>query len=60
MPAIYFLNSVDLASATYIYSDASMTTEAAEGYYSDGTICRHWYFDLGLGYWILEPFTYCA
>jgi hypothetical protein len=59
MPATYFLNSVDLASATYIYSDASMLYAAAEGYYSDGTICRHWYLDLVLGYWILEPFTYC-
>ncbi len=60
MPSsIYYLNSVDLATATYIYTDSSMTAAAAQGYYSDGIICRYFYFDAVLGDFVLDPFIFC-
>lgn len=59
MPSIYYLNSVDLATATYIYADASMTVAALQGYYSDGAICRYWHYDAGINDYILDPYTFC-
>lgn len=59
MPSIYYLNSVDLTSATYIYIDASMTAAALQGYYSDGIICRYWHYDAGINDYILDPYTIC-
>ena len=57
MPAsTYYLDSTDLATASYIYSDSSMTAPAATGYYSDGIICRYWHL---YDFWILDPATYC-
>jgi hypothetical protein len=38
--ATFYLNAPSLASATAVYSNASLTTLAADGYYSDGTIVR--------------------
>lgn len=36
----FYLNGPSLASATAVYTNASLTTLAANGYYSDGTIVR--------------------
>jgi len=36
----FYLNGPSLASATAVYSNSSLTTLAADGYYSDGTIVR--------------------
>jgi hypothetical protein len=59
MPAQnYYLDSLDLATASYIYYDSTMSAPAAAGYYSDGVICRYWHID-GLGNWILDPLTFC-
>lgn len=38
--ATFYLNGPSLASATAVYTDAALTTLAANGYYSDGTIVR--------------------
>jgi hypothetical protein len=60
MPAsTYYLDSTDLATASYIYSDSSMTAPAATGYYSDGVICRYWHLYALPDLWILDPATYC-
>jgi hypothetical protein len=59
MPSTYYLNSVDLATATYIYTDASMTAAALQGYYSDGTICRYWHYDAVINDFVLDPYTFC-
>ena len=59
MPAsTYYLDSTDLATASYIYSDITMSVPAAQGYYSDGVVCRYWY-EATPGFWILDPLTYC-
>lgn len=59
MPAsTYYLDSTDLATASYIYSDITMTAPAATGYYSDGIICRYWHKGTS-GFWVLDPATYC-
>ena len=57
MPSTYYLDSTDLATASRIYSDITMTTPAATGYYSDGIICRYWHELSGI--WILDPATFC-
>lgn len=36
----YYLNAPSLASATAVFSDAAMTTFAADGFYSNGVISR--------------------
>jgi hypothetical protein len=36
----FYLNGPSLASATAVYTNASLTTLAPNGYYSDGTIVR--------------------
>lgn len=36
----YYLDGTTLSNSTTIYSDAAMTTAAADGYYSDGIISR--------------------
>lgn len=36
----YYLDAPSLGSASIIYSDAALTTVAADGYYSDGVISR--------------------
>lgn len=36
----FYLNGPSLASATAVYTNSSLTTLAANGYYSDGTIVR--------------------
>jgi hypothetical protein len=36
----YYLDAPSLSSATVIYSDVDLTTVAADGFYSDGTIVR--------------------
>lgn len=36
----YYLDAPSLGSASIIYSDAALTTVAADGYYSDGVIVR--------------------
>jgi hypothetical protein len=38
--ATYYLDAPSLSSATVIYSDVNLTTVAADGFYSDGTIVR--------------------
>jgi hypothetical protein len=38
--ATYYLDAPSLSSATVIYSDINLTTVAADGFYSDGTIVR--------------------
>lgn len=38
--ATYYLDAPSLGSASVIYSDAALTTIAADGYYSDGIIVR--------------------
>ena len=38
--ATYYLDAPSLSSATVIYSDVNLTTVAANGFYSDGTIVR--------------------
>jgi hypothetical protein len=38
--ATFYLNGPSLASATAVYTNASLTTLASNGYYSDGTIVR--------------------
>jgi len=59
MPAsTYYLDSTDLATASYIYSDITMSAPAAQGYYSDGIICRYWH-EVTPGIWFLDPFTFC-
>jgi len=59
MPAsTYYLDSTDLATASYIYSDITMSAPAAAGYYSDGIICRYWY-EVTPGIWVLDPATFC-
>jgi hypothetical protein len=60
MPAsTYYLDAVDLFSASVIYADNSMTALAAAGYYSDGVICRYWHYDAIIDYFVLDPPTYC-
>jgi hypothetical protein len=39
-PTTYYLNGPSLGSSTAIYTDASLTTCAPDGFYSDGTIVR--------------------
>ena len=39
-PTAYFINAPSLGSATCIFTNSSLTTVAANGYYSDGTIVR--------------------
>jgi hypothetical protein len=39
-PSTYYLNGPSLGSATAVFSDAAMTTCAADGFYSDGVITR--------------------
>jgi hypothetical protein len=59
MPAsTYYLDSTDLATADQIYGDALMTYFAAQGFYSDGIICRYWY-EVTPGIWFLDPATFC-
>jgi len=59
MPAsTFYLDSTDLATASYIYSDITMSAPAAQGYYSDGIICRYWH-EVTPGIWVLDPFTFC-
>lgn len=58
--ALYYLNSVDLATATYIYADNSMTAPAPQGYYSDGSICRYFHYDAGINNYVLDPFIFCT
>ena len=59
MPAsTYYLDSTDLATASYIYSDITMSAPAAQGYYSDGIICRYWH-EVTTGIWVLDPATFC-
>jgi len=58
MPSTYYLDSTDLATASYIYSDITMSAPAAAGYYSDGIICRYWY-EVTPGIWFLDPATFC-
>jgi hypothetical protein len=59
MPAsTYYLDSTDLATASYIYSDITMSAPAAQGYYSDGIICRYWH-EVTPGIWVLDPATFC-
>ena len=59
MPAsTYYLNSTDLATADQIYGDALMSYFAAQGFYSDGIICRYWH-EVTPGIWVLDPFTFC-
>jgi hypothetical protein len=36
----YYLNAASLALATAVYSDAGLTTLAADGFYADGSIVR--------------------
>lgn len=36
----YYLDGPSLSSATVVYTDATLTTVAADGFYSDGTIVR--------------------
>lgn len=36
----YYLNAASLALATAVYSDAGLTTLAADGFYSDNSIVR--------------------
>jgi hypothetical protein len=57
MPSTYYLDSTDLATASYIYTDAAMTNPGPPGYYSDGIICRYWHNVSGI--WILDPATFC-
>ena len=59
MPFTFYLDSTDLATASYIYADATMVTPGTPGYYSDGVVCRYWHFDLMLDMWVLDPLTYC-
>jgi hypothetical protein len=60
MPAsTYYLDSTDLATASYIYADATMSAPAATGYYSDGIICRYWHLYALPDLWILDPATFC-
>ena len=59
MPAsTYYLDSTDLATASYIYSDITMSAPAAAGFYSDGIICRYWHVATP-GIWVLDPATFC-
>ena len=59
MPAsTYYLDSTDLATASYIYSDITMSAPAAQGYYSDGIICIYWH-EVTPGIWVLDPATFC-
>jgi len=59
MPAsTFYLDSTDLATASYIYSDITMSAPAAQGYYSDGIICRYWH-EVTPGIWVLDPATFC-
>ena len=59
MPAsTYYLDSTDLATAEQIYGDALMSYFAAQGFYSDGIICRYWY-EVTPGIWVLDPATFC-
>jgi len=59
MPAsTYYLDSTDLATASYIYSDITMSAPAAAGFYSDGIICRYWH-EVTPGIWVLDPATFC-
>ena len=59
MPFTFYLDSTNLATATRIYTDVSMTNPGSPGYYSDGLVCRYWHFDVGLNDWVLDPLTYC-
>jgi hypothetical protein len=38
--ATYYLDAVSLSAATVVYTDIDLTTVAADGFYSDGTITR--------------------
>jgi hypothetical protein len=38
--ATFYLDAPSLGSATVVYSNSSLTTVAADGFYSDGTIVR--------------------
>lgn len=38
--ATFYLDAPSLSSATVVYSNSSLTTVAADGFYSDGTIVR--------------------
>ena len=56
---IYYLNSSTFATASFIYATANMQFISAEGYYSDGIICRYW-DEVTPGNWVLGPPSYCS
>jgi len=56
---IYYLNSSTFATASFIYATANMQFISAEGYYSDGIICRYWN-EVTPGNWVLGPPSYCS
>ena len=51
---IYYLEASTFAAATIIWANASAQNLAAEGYYSNGIICRHW-DEVTLNNWVLGP-----
>jgi hypothetical protein len=55
----YYLNSSTFATASFIYATANMQFISAEGYYSDGIICRYW-DEVTPGNWVLGPPSYCS
>jgi len=56
---IYYLDSSTFYTATIIWYDANMQFISAEGYYSDGIICRYW-DEVTPGNWVLSPPSYCS
>ena len=55
----YYLNSSSFDTATIIWADANMQNLSVGGYYSNGSICRHWY-EATPGNWVLGPPSYCV
>ena len=55
---IYYLDTSTFAAATIIFATASGQNLAAEGYYMNGIICRHW-DEVTPGNWVLGPSIPC-
>ena len=55
---IYYLDASTFAAATIIFATASGQNLAAEGYYMNGIICRHW-DEVTPGNWVLGPSIPC-